>query len=104
VIEEPFDLEMFANTVASAARTCPTGWFGGNKVFISHVWNQLKNDRPFAALGLDGFKQKLVDANREGRLTLSRADLVQSMDSDDIIASEIPHLTTAFHFILVERD
>lgn len=104
VMEEPFDLEMFANTVASAARTCPTGWFGGNKVFISHVWNQLKNDRPFAALGREGFKQKLVDANREGRLTLSRADLVQLMDPADVAASETTYLTATFHFILVERD
>lgn len=104
VTEEPFDLEMFANTVASAARTCPTGWFGGNKVFISHVWNQLKGDRPFASLGLSGFKQKLVDANREGRLTLSRADLVQLMDPADVAASETVYLTATFHFILVERD
>lgn len=102
--EEPFDLEMFANTVRSVARTCPTGWFGGNKVFISHVWDQLKGDRPFAALGLGGFKRKLVDANRAGRLTLSRADLVQLMDPAAVAASETTYLTATFHFILVEGD
>jgi hypothetical protein len=36
-VEEVFDLEAFANTVKAIARTCPTGRFGGNKVFISHL-------------------------------------------------------------------
>lgn len=102
--EEPFDLEMFANTVKAAARDCPTGRFGGYKVFINHVWNQLRAEPLFARLGFDGFKQKLVDANRTNLLTLSRADLVQLMDPTDVRESETTYLTATFHFILVEKD
>jgi hypothetical protein len=102
--DEPFDLEMFANTVKSVARTCPTGRFGGYKVFINHVWNQLRDEPRFAPLGLDGFKQKLVAANRANLLTLSRAELVQLMDPADVRESETTFLTATFHFILVEKD
>lgn len=102
VESEPFDLEAFADTVKSAARTCPTGRFGDNKVFISHVWRQLQDEPRFAPLGLAGFKQKLVEANREDRLTLSRADLVQVMDPADVRESEAEYLNAVFHFILVE--
>ncbi len=101
---EPFDLEAFANTVKSVARTCPTKEFGDNKAFISHVWERLRTDRPFAALGLDGFKAKLVEANRARLITLSRADLVPSMDAADVQASEVRHLTATFHFILIEGN
>lgn len=101
---EPFDLEAFANTVKAAARHCPTGRFGGYKVFISHVWEQLRNDQPFQTLGLAGFKEKLVEANRERLLTLSRADLVQLMDPADVRASETTYLTATFHFILIEEN
>lgn len=100
---EMFDLETFANTVKAVARRSPTGWFGGNKVFISHVWRQLKDEPRFAPLGLTGFKEKLIEANRENRLTLSRADLVQEMDPSDVQQSETAYLNALFHFILVEK-
>jgi hypothetical protein len=102
--DEPFDLDTFANTVKAVARTCPTGRFGDNKVFISHVWRQLQDQPQIAPLGLAGFKQKLVEANRENLLTLSRADLVQLMDPADVRESETAYLNAAFHFILVEKE
>ncbi len=101
--DEPFDLEGFAATVRSVARACPTGRFGGTKVFISHVWAQLLDEPRFAAMGLAGFKAKLVDANRANLLTLSRADLVQLMDPADVRASETTFLTAVFHFIALEE-
>lgn len=104
VIDEAFDLTDFANTVKSAARMCSTGRFGGYKVFINHVWNQLRDEPRFAPLGLNGFKQQLVEANRANLLTLSRADLVQLMDPLDVRESETTYLTATFHFILVEGD
>ena len=100
---EPFDLEMFANTVKAVARTSPTGRFGDNKVFISHAWRQVAEESQFAPLGLTGFKEKLVEANCENLLTLSRADLVQVMDPADVRESETAYLNAVFHFILVEK-
>lgn len=103
-IDETFDLTDFANTVKSAARKCPTGRFGDNKVFISHVWDQLRDEPRFTPLGLGGFKAKLVEANRADLLTLSRADLVQLMDPADVRESETTYLTATFHFILIEGN
>lgn len=102
--DEPFDLEAFAETVKSVARTCPTGRFGDNKVFLSHVWDQLRDEPRFAPLGLDGFKQKLVEANRAALLTLSRADLAQIQDPDDLERSETKFLNAEYHFILTEKE
>lgn len=95
------ELSEFADRVNEAARAATTGKFGPNKVFISHVWNTLKNDEPFRSLGLDGFKQRLTDANRAGLLALSRADLVEAMDPADVDQSETPYLNATFHFIQI---
>ena len=37
-------------------------------------------------MGLDGFKQRLAEANNARRLDLSRADMVEAMDPDDVAA------------------
>jgi hypothetical protein len=100
-----FDLPTFANTVKAAARHCPPeGWFGDNKVFINHVWRRLRDDPGFPPMDLPGFKQRLIEANADNLLTLSRADLVQVMNPADVSESETHHLNAVFHFILVERQ
>jgi hypothetical protein len=104
VVDEAFDLADFAATVRSEARRCPTGRFGDNKVFISHVWRRLRDEPRFRPLGLDGFKAKLVEANRADLLTLSRADLVQVMDPQDVRESEAVYLNASFHFILIAPE
>src|SRR5207244_3948219 len=73
---EAFDLAAFAGTVRAAARDCPTGHFGSNKVFIHHVWRRLQDEPGLPVHSLDEFKQRLVEANHAGLLHLSRADLV----------------------------
>ncbi|MGH7134086.1 MAG: hypothetical protein ACREHD_00005, partial [Pirellulales bacterium] len=79
------DLEAFASRIIEAARQSPAdARFGENKVFISHIWRQLNGNSLATALDLDGFKQRLVDANREGLLHLSRADLVEAMNPADV--------------------
>jgi hypothetical protein len=100
-----FDLPAFANTIKAAARDCPReGWFGDNKVFINHVWRRLWDDPGFPRLDLPGFKQRLIEANADNLLTLSRADLVQVMNPTDVSESETHHLNAVFHFVLVERE
>jgi hypothetical protein len=102
--EAEFDLDAFARTVKAAARDCRTGWFGGNKVFISHVWRHLRDEPGFPPLDLPTFKQRLVEANNARLLTLSRADLVQVMDPIDVQESETAYLNATFHFVLVEGE
>ncbi len=100
----PFDLPAFAATVRAAARDCPTGRFGDNKVFISHVWRYLAQEPGFPQLDLATFKTHLAEANHEGLLHLSRADLVEVMGPADVQESETAYLNARFHFILLEGD
>lgn len=100
----PLDLPAFASAaVAAARRTPPAGWFGDNKVFISHAWQTFRQQPGGQNVDLPAFKQRLVEANREGLLRLSRADLVSAMDPADVRASETRYLNAEFHFILIER-
>ncbi len=91
------DLRTFAERVKEAAKASTTGHFGEDKIFISHVWRTLRNQ----VQGLDDrtFKDRLVEANRERLLSLSRADLVEAMDPTDVADSETRYLGATFHFI-----
>jgi hypothetical protein len=98
------DLPAFARTVKAAARDCPTGRFGDNKVFINHLWRHLRDEPSFPVRDLAAFKQHLTEANQTNLLTLSRADLVQLMDPADVEESLTRYLNGEFHFVLVERE
>jgi hypothetical protein len=95
------DHQELAERVRTAARACSTGRFGDHKVFIVHVWRALQSDPDFAAMGLDGFKDFLAAANNARLLDLSRADLVQAMDPEDVRLSEVRYLNATFHFIRI---
>ena len=99
-----FGLKSFVQKVQSAARECPTGRFGDNKVFIIHVWRTLQNDADFQGMELSSFKQRLAEANNARLLDLSRADLVQAMDPEDVRLSEVTYLNAAFHFIRIGSE
>jgi hypothetical protein len=102
--ELEFDLPAFAATVRAAARECPTGRFGANKVFINHLWRQLRYEPQFMSLKYADFKRRLVEANQQGLLHLSKADLPEAMDLSDVRESETPYLNAVFHFVLIERE
>jgi hypothetical protein len=94
-------LAAFAGRVKAAARDCPTGRYGDNKVFIAHVWRMLRSDPDFAGIGLDTFKDRLGEANNARLLDLGRADLIQAMDPDDVRLSELQYLNATFHFVRI---
>lgn len=98
----PADLADFADRVLDAAHACPTGQYGENKVFIAHVWRALQDDPEFRGLDPSSFKRRLAEANNARLLDLSRADLVQAMDSEDVRLSEVQYLNATFHFIRIE--
>jgi hypothetical protein len=89
----------FAARVLAAARSSDTGWFGDNKVFISHVWRRLKQAGWPDAADEQEFKRRLLEANQALRLRLSRADLVEAMNPADVAGSATHHLGETFHFI-----
>jgi len=93
-----------ARKVKAAAEACTSGRFGDDKVFISHVWNSLKNDTDFYIKDLAAFKQHLGESNNARLLDLSRADLVQAMDPDDVRLSEVTYYNATFHFIRIGSE
>jgi hypothetical protein len=100
----PSGLAGFVQKVRAAAEECASGRFGDNKVFIIHVWRALQNDADFRGMDLPAFKQRLAEANNARLLDLSRADLVQAMDPDDVQLSEVTYLNAAFHFIRIGSE
>lgn len=81
------DDEAFAKKVQQVADDQESGF--GYKVFIGDVYNALKAEDP--TLTRDQFNEKLLEANRQRKLTLSRADLVQLMDPDAVRESQVKH-------------
>jgi hypothetical protein len=98
---EPFDLASFAALVLEAARKSRTGRFGEDRVFIHHAWKQFHKLHRSSGLDEEGFKQKLLDANRARLLSLVRADLAPLLNRADVEASEIRYLSASFHFLCI---
>ena len=103
-IDEPFDLEMFANTVKSAARRARPGGSATTRCSSATSGTSSATNRGSPRSASTGSRQKLVEANRANLLTLSRADLVQLMDPADVRESETTYLNATFHFVLVEGN
>jgi hypothetical protein len=102
---EPFDLPAFAATVkALAADSPPEDRFHGNKVFIAALWRSSQGETSLHHISLPEFKRRLVEANAQHLLHLSRADLVQAMDPQLVTDSETVYLNATFHFVLLEGD
>jgi hypothetical protein len=102
---EPFDLPAFAATVrALAAGSPPEDRFHVNKVFIAALWRASQQEPSLQHLALPEFKRRLVEANAQHLLHLSRADLVQAMDPQLVAESETLYLNATFHFVLLEGD
>lgn len=102
---EPFDLTAFARTVrALAATSPPEDRFHDNKVFIAALWRASQREPNFPRISLPDFKQRLIEANSQDLLRLSRADLVQAMDSQLVSDSETSYLSATSHFVLVEEN
>jgi len=104
------ELAAFAKTVidlAEAIDANPTaaglarGRFG-RKVFLSAVRRALKRT-DYGRLSRSDIDQLLVDANRDGLLSLARGDLVAVMDPDEVAESEIRSLGSTFHFVVADR-
>jgi hypothetical protein len=87
----------FAERVLAVARALPTGRFGHNKVFISHVWKALQPEWS----SREAFDVALLEANRARHLSLTRADLVSAMDPRDVAESEVRSYGASFHFVVV---
>ena len=93
-----------ATAKALAADSPPDARFHGNKVFIAALWRASQREPSLQHISLPEFKRRLVEANAEHLLHLSRADLIQTMDPQLVAESETVYLNATFHFVLLEGD
>lgn len=91
--------EAFAQAVQATARAATSGRFGPRKVFVSAIWEGLR-DQPGMPDSLAALKARLLAAHRAGELELTRADLVAAMDPALVAASEIVADGATFHFVV----
>ncbi len=102
---EPFDLTAFAATVrALAAKSPPEDRFHDDKVFIAALWRATQHEPSVPRLSLPEFKERLVEANSQNLLHLSRADMGSAMDPQLVADSETGYLNALFHFVVLEGD
>jgi hypothetical protein len=99
----PLSDKAFAQSAFDAAKATKTGRLGDTKVFISHVWETFQRQNPDQAGTLDEFKQRLIEANRQRNISLSRADMGYALNQKDVSTSEIGHLGSTFHFIRLDE-
>ena len=90
-----------AAVLAAASQVPAAGRFGSDRVFVSALWKQLGADRDAMGPTFDAFKTRLLDANRARLLTLARADMPGAMNRATVAASEIRHLNSTFHFVVL---
>ena len=91
----------FAATVKEAiARVPDSGRFGSRKVFVSSLWEALR-DAERAHQNLDTFKEQLFAAHRAQLLSLARADLVAAMPPTMVARSQMePDRGVTYHFVV----
>jgi hypothetical protein len=97
-------LANFAATVSEAMERVPeSGRFGPRKVFVSAIWDALR-DTDRNRQNLDNFKAQLFAAHRAQLLSLARADLVAAMPTAMVAASQLePDRGVTFHFVIDSR-
>jgi hypothetical protein len=89
----------FVEELREIARHARVGRFGSNKVFIGHVFREMR--RRFTELSRESFEKQLIEAHTRHQLTLARADLVEAMNPEDVRESEVRHLNSRFHFVRI---
>jgi hypothetical protein len=92
----------FAQQVQGIADEQPNG-FGDNKVFLGDVFDRMKERHP--GLTRAEFDRRMLAADAADRLTMSRADLVQLMHSEDVSRGEIRHPLgrATYHMMLAKN-
>jgi hypothetical protein len=99
----PVDLETFARRVNEAALAAPTGRWLDDKVFISHVYEELKRRHQAEGMTPEEFKQQLVRAHQARLVRLNRADFVGTLPPTDVQSSKTEDGEHTFHFVRIDH-
>jgi hypothetical protein len=92
----------FAAAVRAAARSPNVTRFHDDRAFIGSIWEQMHERNLLRDMTLDEFKQRLIQAHRDGLLRITRADLVSAMDPEEVERSEARYQDATFHFVALE--
>lgn len=98
-----FSLEDFARRVNDAARAAPTGRWLDDRVFIWHVWQEMKRRSDFPDMTFAQFQGHLVTAHKAQLLRLTRGDLIAALPKEDVQSSETEDGEATFHFVRLDR-
>ncbi len=93
------ELEAFAGAVLRAAQATTTGRLGPHKVLIAPVYRAYCAQLGPGAPSAKAFGDLLLAARQQGLLQLSRLDLLDAMDPDDVRASTLRHDGEVLHLI-----
>ena len=96
------DLPGFASEVRRCAASHAHGWSGNRKAYISHVWRNIREQRPEWGLSEIEFKCMLAEAHRAGQVALANADLKDKDNIRDVQESAVSYRNAVFHFIRVD--
>jgi len=96
-----FDLHSFAKQVLEIASSSPSGRFGDDQVFISHVWTYYQKNKNTIQMTETDFKRHLLKAHRSGLLSIIEEDLPDRRNQHDIQASAIPYLNEIYHYVKI---
>jgi hypothetical protein len=96
------DLAGFVAEVRRQAAGQAQGWPGNRRAYISHVWRQLREQRPDWGVSEIEFKCMLAEAHRAGHVALANADLKDSKNIKDLQDSAVVYKNAVFHFIRVD--
>jgi len=88
---DPKDLKEFAAEVNRIARSAPASAKFGSKVYIGYVEYEYS---------IPGFREKLLEAQRAGLVTLARFDMSYVADQRDVRASEMYDSVASYHFVV----
>lgn len=102
VVQSPPGLAEFARIATEAARQRAEGWAGNRRAFVSKVWSGIAASHPQWGLDEAAFKALLVDAHREGLISLTNADVRDRETLPELEASAIQHANSVWHYIRVE--
>ncbi len=92
-------LAEFARITVEAARQRAEGWAGNRRAFVSKVWSGIAASHPQWGLDEAAFKALLVDAHREGLISLTNADVREREALPELEASAIQHANSVWHYI-----
>jgi hypothetical protein len=95
-------LAAFARAVKDAARSPRVLRYDADRAFIGSVWENMRGRSPVGDMSLADFKDQLIQAHRERLLRITRADLVQAMDPEEVQRSEARYQNATFHFVALD--